>query len=239
MTILQISPEAPLIVHTGAAALLALHVGGGAVGIVSGWVAILANKGGRLHRRAGNVFFVAMLIMAGVGAAVAPFLSEGQWTNTTAGVFTFYLVATAWMTVRRPAGEIGRFEIAAAAVPAGIVLMALALAAVFAATPRIGGFTTVFAFSAIAAIAAASDILMIRKGGLVGPARVARHLWRMGLALTIATGSFFVGQPEYIPEPFRGTIVPVLPVFGALGLMVFWLIRTRLPRRCQAQMGAA
>jgi uncharacterized membrane protein len=36
------------------------------VGIISGAVALLSRKGGRLHRVAGTVFLVSMLIMAAI-----------------------------------------------------------------------------------------------------------------------------------------------------------------------------
>ena len=43
-------------------AAFALHIGGGTVGLFSGVVAVVAAKGGRVHRAAGKVFVVAMLI---------------------------------------------------------------------------------------------------------------------------------------------------------------------------------
>jgi len=48
-----------------------LHVGGGAVGLGSGLVAAIARKGGFLHRRAGRVFVVSMLVMATFAAYLA------------------------------------------------------------------------------------------------------------------------------------------------------------------------
>jgi uncharacterized membrane protein len=231
---LQVSPDAPLIVHGAAAAILALHIAGGTVGILAGATAMAARKGGRLHRTAGTVFFVAMLTMAAIATAVSPLLREPleeRWTNTTAGVFTLYLVATAWATVRRRQGEIGRFEVAAAVVPLGIAAMGLALALV-GPTPGTGdGYATVYAFAVIAALAAACDIRMIRRGGISGAARTARHLWRMGLALFVATGSLFLGQQQVFPEPLRGSPILLVAALAPLVAMVFWLIRVRLTRR--------
>ena len=147
---LQISPDAPMIVHVAAGTILTLHIAGGSVGIVSGFTAILARKGGRLHSVAGTVFFLAMMTMATIAAAVSPFLHEDQWTNTAAGVFTLYLLTTAWMTVRRRPGEIGRFEVGAAVIPVGIVVMAVGLAVRFAGRSTPEDFATVNAFAVIA-----------------------------------------------------------------------------------------
>ena len=41
--------------------LLIVHICGGILGVLSGGVALFVRKGSRLHRRAGNVFVIAML----------------------------------------------------------------------------------------------------------------------------------------------------------------------------------
>ena len=68
---------------------------------------------------------------------------------------------------------------------------------------------------------------MILRGGIAGSARIARHLWRMSAALTIASGSFFLGQQRVMPAAMRGSPWLFVPVFAPLLLMVFWLIRVR------------
>src|SRR4051812_2846921 len=93
-----------------------LHIAGGLVAIVAGFVALFVRKGGRLHRKSGDVFVVAMLFMAAAGTYTA--VIKSQPVNVIAGVFTFYLVASAWLTMRRKANETGRME---------VVLLALAL----------------------------------------------------------------------------------------------------------------
>ena len=81
----------------------------------------------------------------------------------------------------------------------------------------------------MAALGAACDLRVIRRGGIEGPARIARHVWRMSLALLIAAGSF-AGQPKAIPAFLRGSPVLVLPMLAVIVLMVFWLIRVRSTR---------
>ena len=234
--ILQLGADAPLILRAAAVAALVLHVSGGAMGIASGWTAILAAKGQRLHRVAGTVFFVAMLTMAGVAAIVAPLLPDSPLTNTTAAVFTFYLVATAWAAVRRPAGEVGRFERIAVAAPIGIVVMAAGLTVIN--DPR-GGDGTVYMFAVLSVLAAVCDLRMIRAGGIAGAPRVARHLWRMTAALAVATGSFFVGQPRFVPEVLKDTGLNVAPLVGVLVLLAFWMIRIRFPHALRLRRAAA
>jgi uncharacterized membrane protein len=229
---LQVSPAAPPVVHVAAAIILALHITGGAVGMVAGFVAMAAPKGGRLHRLSGNVFFVAMLTMAGIGAAVAPFLPTQQWSNTLAGVFTVYLLATAWAAGRRADRQTGRFEPAALIVCVGVVAAALAGAWVNAHGGADAGDPAatdgLYFVSLLASLAAIGDLVQIRRGGLAGPARIARHLWRMGVALLIATASFFLGQPKFVPAFIRDTPLVLLPVVAPLALTLFWLVRVRL-----------
>ncbi|MBW8814830.1 MAG: hypothetical protein JF588_15535 [Caulobacterales bacterium] len=225
--------HAPLILKAGAGALLFLHIGGGGVGILSGFASMIARKGGRLHSVAGTTFFVSMLSMAGVGAAVAPLLKEdpGRWANTVAGVFTLYLLGTSWMTVRRRPGEVGTFERVALVVPLGLILAALAVGASAGGAATPAGAAPLYAFAVFSAVAAGGDLQLLRSGGLAGAARLARHLWRMGLSLFIAAGSFFLGQPKFLPAAVRDTVLPLVPPLAAIALLLFWLVKVRWPRR--------
>src|SRR6266404_8153556 len=97
--------------------VLIVHICGGIIGVLSGSTALIVRKGSRLHRRSGDVFVISMLIMAAAGAYAA--FTKSQPTNVMAGVFTFYLVATAWLTVMRKEKETGRIEL-------GLLLVGLA-----------------------------------------------------------------------------------------------------------------
>ena len=227
---LQAPDGAPWILHAGAALLLATHIGGGATGIVSGGVAMVARKGGRLHRQAGKVFFGGMLAMTVVGATVAPFLDEAQWTNTLAATFTFYLVVTGWLTARRRDGQTGALDRWAMLIPIGVIA-AVASAVLLDAGKGDGTFGTVYAFAVLSAVGLAGDLNQLRRGGLSGPSRTARHIWRISLALFVATGSYFMGQPKFVPEILKTTGLNFAPPLAVLVLLVFWLVRVRLPRR--------
>ena len=235
MTVLYVSPDAPAVVRYAADALLASHIGAGATGIVSGFIAVFSRKGERLHRVAGTVFFVAMLTMSGIGATVSPFLPDGllhEMPNVFAGIMTFYLVLTSWMTIRRNGRGIGRFEIggffvALAVTAAGLIFVRVATNS---PTGTIGNTPpqAFYVFALVGGIAAACDLKVILKGGISGAPRIARHLWRMCVGLTVASGSFFLGQQKFLPAGLRGSPLLLVPVFAPLVLMAFWLIRVRL-----------
>lgn len=212
-----------------------IHVAAGGLGIVSGFAALGFRKGQALHRVAGTVFFAAMLTMAGFAAVLAAL--GGQKLNVIAASFTFYLVATAWAVVRRGAGASGRFEMLALLAVLGVATagLILGMAAATSATGLADGdpssgqaATFYFLFAGLGALAAAADLWAIRRGGVSGADRVARHLWRMCLALAIAAGSFFLGQSDEIPAALRGAHLAIPPL-AALAAMVFWLIRIRIP----------
>ncbi|HYC75170.1 hypothetical protein [Brevundimonas sp.] len=205
---------------------LVIHVGGGAVSLVSGFAALAAPKGRRIHRGAGTVFVLAMLVMALFAVIVA--LLRNESLNTIAGAFTLYLIGTAWLAVRRPDGVVGRPETAGFFIAATI-----AVASFMVGWNGLGAdgapVAALYVFSGVAALAAAADLNMLLRRGVSGPSRIARHLWRMCTALFIASGSFFLGQADEIPAALRGPHLFV-PALLPLAALLFWMIRVRFTR---------
>jgi hypothetical protein len=215
-----------------------LHIGGGVLGLASGTAAALARKGGRLHRAAGTVFVASMLVMATFAAWLAIAI-PGQVINLVIGAFTFYLVATAWLTVRRREGGVGLAErialVAILCLCAPFMILSLQLATGVAplfksAVPLEGPvLIAIYGFTLVVAIAAISDARVVLAGGIWGVSRVARHLWRMCLGLMLATGSAFTnGLPRLLPGPLHVSPVFFLPQFLPLCLLIFWMVRVRL-----------
>jgi hypothetical protein len=95
-----------------------------------------------------------------------------------------------------------------------------------------------FFLSTVIVLAVIGDFRVIRAGGIQGPRRLARHLWRMCFGLFIATGSFFLGQMRFIPKPIR--IVPVLYIvaISPLVLFLYWMWRVRLRRNMRGLITA-
>ena len=214
-----------------------IHIGGGFIGLASGAVAAFARKGGYLHRKAGTVFVVSMLVMATFAAYLAVAVPD-QITNLFIGAFAFYLVATAWMTVRRREGTTGLFEKIALFValclcaPFAILAFQLAtgLAPLFKSAVPFEGpvLIAIYGFTSVLAIAAIGDAKVVLAGGISGAPRIARHLWRMCLGLTLATGSAFTnGFARLLPGPYHVPAFFFFPQFLPLGLLIFWIIRVR------------
>ena len=204
-----------------------LHIGMGSVALVAGAGAMTFRKGSRWHRRAGSLFFVSMLIMSALGAYLA-FVKPDMGTSLM-GAFTFYLVASAWLTVIRRENEAGYWEIVAMLVALSLAGSALifGLEASNAATGRKDGYPSTFYYivGGIAACLAVLDFRVTCRRGIGGAQRLIRHLWRMGFALFIASGSLFLGQPDVFPEAVRSIAFRAVPVIVVIGLTIFWLIR--------------
>ncbi len=88
---------------------------------------------------------------------------------------------------------------------------------------------------AVALLAALGDLRLLMGRVLQGANRIARHLWRMCLAMFIATGSFFLGQAKVFPDALRKPALLAIPVLLVLLLMLYWWVRVlltkRIPRR--------
>ena len=197
--------------------------------MLSGFVAMSFRKGSYRHRIAGKIFVGSMLTMSAIGVCLA--FMKARPGDVLGGVLTFYLVATAWMTARRGAGETGIFDW-------GALLVALALGAVTAtwgleaATSRTGlknGYPVgpyIF-LGSTTLLAAAGDVRMLVRRGISGTQRIARHLWRMCFAWFIASASIFLARQQVFPALLRKTgvlfFLSVLPLI----LMIFWLFRVR------------
>jgi uncharacterized membrane protein len=231
--ILAVAPGSAWWVRGAAAAILLLHIGAGGTAIGAGAVAMIARKGARAHRLAGNAFFVAMLIMSGIGAVVAPYLPTPQWSSTVAGALTFYLALSGWVTAWRTGDTAARAErwICGFGAAVGVFGLGFGVLAARGLAGVPGEAGAGFVFGGVAALGAVLDVRMLRVGGLRGAARLTRHLWRMGTALLIATASFFLGQQKVFPVAWRGSVLLFLPVIAVLAALVYWFIRVRLGGR--------
>ena len=218
---------------------LAFHVLTGLIALAAGFLAVSLRKGGNGHRRSGLVFVYAMLATGITATGIS--IYQGEAANT-GGALIVYLIVTGWTAVKPVAGA-GRL------LQTGLMVLAFAIAAVGFA----GGFTALgkpgtqlggvpagmmFFMATITLLAAVGDARLLRAGGITGSRRVARHLWRMTFGLFIASGSFFLGQMRFIPEPIR--IVPVIVVLALspLGILLYWMWRVRLKQNLRGLMMA-
>ena len=218
-----------------------IHVAGGMFALLSGAVAFAVRKGDSMHVSAGTWFCVSMFVLGVTASILAPFKSPPE--SPIGGIMVCYFVATAWMTARRRSGTPGRFEnIACASVLAIAALIighafevALAPPGQFPEPPGPAGL---FVLGAICLLAGLGDLRFILRGKLSATQRISRHLWRMCFAFFIATGSFFLGQQDVLPQALRGSPILFILAFAPFALMLFWLARVRFSRSSQLKQEA-
>ena len=221
---------------------LIAHICGGTVGLLSGTVALSVRKGSSRHALAGKVFVVSMITMAVFAVYLA--IVRHQPNNIGGGILTFYLIGTAWLTARRRNGETNRFDWILLLIPLalGILSWMNGIKIVRSGAPSPDGVPVgmTFFMGSVMLLAGAGDVRMLLRGGILGSARIARHLWRMCFGLFIASGSFFmgpsnrplrllstVGLAQHLsPALFNTTLYLILTILPLI-MLIFWIIRVR------------
>jgi len=223
--------------------ILIAHICAGTLGLVSGAAALAFRKGSPRHILAGQVFVGSMLTMA--AGAVYLAIVKHQQNNLGGGIFTFYLILTAWLTARRREGETSRLDWALLLIPLalGIFAWTSGVKALRSHQDLPGGVPVgMHLFMAsIMVLAAVGDTRMLMRGGIAGTQRIVRHLWRMCFGLFIAAGSFFLGPSnrplrlfstlrlsQYLPSALFSTNLYLILTILPLAFLIFWLVRVRL-----------
>ena len=217
-----------------------IHIIAGLVAILAGAMAMIAAKGSPLHRKAGTLFTISMLIMTGSAAIVSFFLRTDHVTGVVALVTT-YLVGTSWLVVKRKVEDSYRLLAGLALAAAIVGLYSLSLWFNFVEDPNTlitknSPPQALVFFGVVSLLCAALDVRLLRAGQIAGAQRLVRHLWRMCFAMLIATGSFFAGQMQVFPEFVRkssmlGVPVLIIPVLLVIVTTLYWLVRTLLQRQ--------
>lgn len=225
--------------------ILAIHIGGGILGLTSGTAAMSFCKGSPRHVLAGKIFVFSMLTMA-LGAICLATLKH-QPGNVGGGIFTFYLILTAWLTARRAEGQISTFDWLAVLIPLLLCIVTYIsgvekLRSPLAPSDGVPAGMSFF-MGSVMMLAAAGDLRMLIRRGMLGVRRIPRHLWRMCFGWFIATGSFFLGpnnrplrllssmglRQRLFRELFRQEVLLFLTVLPLL-MLIFWIVRLRFTR---------
>jgi hypothetical protein len=207
--------------------IMGIHIAAGIVALICGTAAVAARKGGRLHAYSGTCFFAAMLILGVTASTLEPYRSPPG--SPIGGIMVCYFVATSWVAARRRDGTTGRFEIIACA--AALALAALMAWGGFTGATTPAGVGPVFALAGLCLLAGLLDLNAILRKKLTPVQRISRHLWRMCFAFFIATGSFFLGQQDVLPQAVRGSLILFFLAFAPFAVMAFWLVRVRVGKR--------
>ncbi len=202
--------------------------------LTMGFLALVSRKGMKLHITAGNAFFVFMIGLA----LTTVYLEYKLGDFPIMGPLFFYFATTSWLTVKRPAGQSGYFE----------MVMCLLISAISFAFYKWGWdiayggeelagtfpLELYFAWGSIAAFAAIMDLKLILQRGVTGKHRVARHLWRACMAFLMSLMSLLA--QDVFPDPIANSGVLWLPVLVLLLIMFYWLGQLMFSTKKNANM---
>jgi hypothetical protein len=191
---------------------------------------------------AGKVFVVSMLTMGAFAVYLA--ITRHQPNNIGGGILTVYLIGTAWLTARRRDGETSRWDWIVLLIPLalGTLTWMNGIKVLRSGASSQDGVPVGMSFfmGSVMLLAAAGDVRMLVRGGVLGAKRIARHLWRMCFGLFIASGSFFlgpsnrplrllsaVGLGQHLPPALFSTSLYLILTVLPLILLIFWLVRVR------------
>jgi uncharacterized membrane protein len=213
--------------------LLPIHILAGGFAIVLGGTALVAAKGGTLHRGSGMLFVYAMLTM-GISGSVLALRQSLTNANVLGGFMCAYFVVTALTAVRTPSAWTRRLNAVALVIAVALASVEITLGVVALGRPRgiLNGvpFFMLFFLATVTSLAALGDIRVMRSGPPRGGKRLSRHLWRMCFALFIAAGSFFsirARVARILPEALTTAPMRALPVVLVFVAMFYWLWRLR------------
>lgn len=199
--------------------ILFFHILAGIVALGAAGIAIGSAKGGRLHRRSGNAYTLAMLIV-GTTALVLSVVHPDPFLFAV-GVFSLYLVFTGWRAAMRRDGRPRHADHVGGAVMAlaGLGMIGWGAQGVLSgsgAQPVI-----LLAFGSIGLTMALADWRDWQRGPVTGKPRIARHLGRM-LGGTIATiTAAGVVNLGFLPD----LVVWLGPTVLVAPLIVWWTVR--------------
>jgi uncharacterized membrane protein len=225
--------------------IMLVHICAGTLGLLSGTATMFFRKGSPRHVLSGRVFVASMLTMGVFAVYLA--IAKHQPNNVGGGILTFYLIGTAWLTARRRPGETSRLDWIVCLIPLalGILTWMNGIKVVRSGANSQDGVPVgmTFFMGSVMLLAAAGDVRMLLRGGLFGPKRIARHLWRMCFGLFIAVGSFLlgpsnrplrllstVGLGKHLPSALFSINLYLVLTLLPLILLIFWLVRVRFSK---------
>ncbi|MYE53825.1 MAG: hypothetical protein F4X34_01330 [Chloroflexi bacterium] len=209
--------------------ILWIHIAAGSVALLTAAIALITQKGGTKHIRAGRLYAASMTLVFLTAVPLA-YLGSSVFLLLIA-VFSFYLVFAGWRFARNYEGNPHIVDWAA------ITAMGLTGLGMwgYAAVLMRGGnsqWITMVLFGFIALALSVADVRFYRAAQTQSARRIARHLTNM-MAGTIATITAVVVVNVDTNPVWLGWIMPTLLITP---LIVWWNIRiARLGRNRPAR----
>lgn len=188
-----------------------LHVGFGFLAIAGAVTALLVRKGSPLHKRAGWIFVVPMVIAALTALVFEVEFDERRPLVVIMSAATLYLLATSILSVRNRLSFAPIAEKFLAVIP--LVLFALSVAFLFRSIQSVSwvNIPGPILYAGVFLALVIGDIRQMRSRPIERLYWVKRHLFRMLLAVAFAVRALFaIGIETGLPFEFVVTAPLVL-----------------------------
>lgn len=210
-------------------ALLALHIIGGAAGLITGTINIVRKKGDKKHKLTGKVFTYGMLT-AGFSALLLSLLHPNYFLFIV-GIFTIYMVATGNRYLYlKLLGQAQKPTLLDWSLTIGMLLFGLAFIGIGAyhlvKGNNFGIVFIVFGFVGLRFVKTDFD----NYGGKPKETNywLMAHLQRMLGAYIAATTAFLVVNLKYLPVELPGIVFWLLPTLLVTPLILRWSKKYRV-----------
>ncbi|WP_100657016.1 DUF2306 domain-containing protein [Alteromonas flava] len=202
-----------------------LHFLVGTCSVVAGFTSLFAKKGSGIHKFAGLIYVIAMVILCLSGFYLS-YVRELQFTFLLSAL-SLYLVVTGWLAIKQNLLHTtvrARLEVTCSAL---LCLTCFALSALgislnwpypsteppYEAYAFIGLCTGFFVYG---------DIKQLMSGIHEKASQFKRHLTRIGASMLIATIVFFLGNNHVLPDAFRTVPILLAPIVTVFVITSFY-----------------
>lgn len=219
-----------------ASLVLWIHILSGTIAIISGFFTLFLPKGRFWHKKLGFIFVIAMLTTSVMISLLGMIYKD--LNDFTSGLLLAYLVATAWSALRPK--PLLKLEYTFLLVIVFVVICFIFLG--FAASKEGADFEhppmLYFISAAIASIGLTTDLIYMYFSKRTFRQRLLRHLWRMLLALFMASGSLFLGQMKIFPIWLQENLFWIffIPPLVCLIAIPIWLCVVKFNTRLSFQI---
>lgn len=204
----------------------AVHAPAGTLVLVTAVVAMSAEKGSALHRKAGSFFTVFMMVMLVSGIAAA-YLKESI-DDMMLGAIVMYTVITAWLTAHHRKNETGLPEVVALIWVVGFAITAFSISLGWR---EVEAPIVYLIWGGLAMLCALGDIRNLYQSGLSGTQRIIRHVWRIGFSLVWAALAFtdkivkIQGTNLKSMQEEQLLLIVAIPTILILMTILFWIVK--------------
>jgi uncharacterized membrane protein len=206
-----------------------LHFWIGCGAIIAGFAAFAARKGEGVHRKAGTLFVVCMGLLAFSGLWLS-LVREILFTVFLSAI-SFHALITGWAAAKSRF-VLCRWISRLAPISSGLIGLGAVVGGMIAGASPTGLLNDLppaafYGLALVSAILCGLDIFYALMSAPALRVRLTRHLWRMGFYFFLATGIFFFGNNQVMPESLRTPWFLALPVLAVVVWTAVYAVRSR------------